>query len=163
MYRRQVSASSIIQSAWDVLKGNKSMLIFPLLAFISAILIICSFTHSFTNLASFSNPSSYYEYFKLWLFYFINYFILTFFNVGLTCCALRKLQNESTTFKDGILEACKKIHLILSWSLFFASVAIIFQILEDKLSWFGKLITNIFEIAFSLASYLVTHVTHGQF
>jgi hypothetical protein len=158
MYKQNVSASSLIQSAWNVIKSNKAMMIFPLLSFISVILVICSFAQSFTHLINLSKPTNYFEYAKLWLIYFINYFIITFFNVGLTCCALRRLQNKSTTFQDGILEACKKVHLILGWSLFCTSVALILRIIEDKSSWVSKFFTNTLEIAFSLASYLMIPV-----
>jgi hypothetical protein len=68
------------------------------------------------------------------------------------------LQNENTTFKDGILEACKKVHLILAWSLFCASVAVILRIIEDKSSWIASFIIKTLDIAFSLASYLMIPV-----
>ncbi|KTD81767.1 DUF6159 family protein [Legionella waltersii] len=158
MYRKKVGAIILIQAAWDVLKSNKYMMIFPLLSLISVVLILCSFTQSFTQMMNFSEPTSILEYAKLWLFYFINYFIITFFNVGLTCCALRRMKNESASFKDGILEACKKVHQILGWSLFFASVALIIRIIEDKSSWVADFIMNILESAFTLASYLMIPV-----
>ena len=48
-------------------------------------------------------------------FYFVNFFVITFFNSALIACAIRKFNGESATLKDGLSMAMSCLPQILAW------------------------------------------------
>lgn len=164
------NTQDLIGSSWRILKNDKELLLFPLISGICLALVVASFLipllldpalwhqlqqghpspHDKT-----ASPISALEYAVLFLFYFCNYFVITFFNTGLIACAIRRMRGETATFKDGLWEATQRLHQIAGWSLIAASVGMALRIIENKSESMGKFIAGMLGTAFSIAQYFV--------
>lgn len=162
-------AGSLMKASWRIVKSDKSLLLFPLFSTISLILVGASFVvpiilspelqHALPSKDGHDGQQgSIAGYAFIFVFYFCNYFIITFFNSGLVFCASRSLQGEKTSFKAGVREAAKHIHHILGWALIASSVGLILRSIEERSGLVGKIVAAIIGIAFSVANYLVVPI-----
>src|SRR5205814_1944645 len=120
-------------------RRDTSILIFPLLSGICCILVIASFalpmfmTDHWRPPAAEVTPAQKIAYYALlFLFYFCNYFVITFFNTALIACALARLTGGQPSVAGGFREAFSRIHLIFGWALLSATVGLILRIIEER-------------------------------
>src|SRR5688572_29737780 len=88
----------LMKASMRVLRQDKQILIFPLLSSISCFLVLASFIVPLAWTGAWEPPTegealsqkiAYYA--IMFLFYFCNYFVITFFNVALVACAVSRL------------------------------------------------------------------------
>jgi Family of unknown function (DUF6159) len=94
----------------------------------------------------------------LFAVYFVNYFIIVFFNVALVGVANSRLMGGPWTFRDGIELAWNRKGTILQWALVAATVGIILRNLEERMGILGRIIMRFVGIAWALACYFVVPV-----
>jgi uncharacterized protein DUF6159 len=90
--------------------------------------------------------------------YFVNYFIIVFFNVALVGVANSRLVGGPWTFRDGIELAWTRKGTILQWAFVAATAGIVLRNLEERLGLLGKIILRFVGIAWTLACYFVVPV-----
>ncbi len=86
------------------------------------------------------------------LIYLISMFTATFFSVAFYNEIINGLNNRGVSISRGIKAAISKIKLIMIWSLFAGIVGIIIRTLEERLSFVGRWIVGLIGIAWSVAS-----------
>ncbi len=91
----------------------------------------------------------------LFLFYLVNYFVVVFFNVALVSAAGDRLAGGNATIDQGLRVAWARKAKILQWALVAATVGILLRMLEERVSWLGRLVVNFIGIAWTLATYFV--------
>ncbi|MEI8194869.1 MAG: DUF6159 family protein [Phycisphaerae bacterium] len=155
----------LMRSSWDILKQDKTLLLFPLLSGLCCLLVLASFavpmwvTGFWQPPARAAAPAQQVAYYGvLFVFYFCNYFVITFFNTGIVACAIRRMRGESATFTDGMALAFSQIHLIAGWALVSASVGLILRIIEDRSAKIGAIVAGLLGMAFTVVSFLVVPV-----
>lgn len=165
----------ILMACFGVLAEEKTLLLFPLISGACSLLVTLSFIpffdpifwhqlghHSHSTLAPKGQPMTAHdiaEYTKLFMFYFCNYFVITFFNTALVACAMRSLRGEVTGFRDGLQEATSRIVQIAGWALISAIVGVVLKIVESRSKNLAVIIASaIGGIAFSIGSFLVVPV-----
>lgn len=94
----------------------------------------------------------------LFLFYFLNYFVATFFNAALVGAAGRFLDGLPATVGDGLREAGKRVGQIAQWALLATTVALVLSIIRRRSGQAGRIATGILSISWSLVTYLVVPV-----
>jgi hypothetical protein len=166
---------AILITCFGVLIEDKVLLLFPLIAGACALLVTLSFIPMFDPVFWHQLwPSKHLalapkgqamtahdiaEYTKLFMFYFCNYFVITFFNTALVACAMRSLRGEVTGFRDGLSEATARIPQIAGWAFVCAIVGVILRIVESRSKNLAVIIGSaIGGIAFSIGSFLVVPV-----
>ena len=87
--------------------------------------------------------------FLLLLSYFSTWMAI-FFNAGLASCAIRSMQGEDTTVKEGIREAWKHKGHISAWALVVCTVGLILRSLEERLGFLGAIVAGILGLAWGL-------------
>jgi len=97
-------------------------------------------------------------YMALFFFYFINYFIIVFFNVGLVHCARMIFEGKPTSFGEGLSFASNRIMTIVSWAFLAATVGMALKALQERLGSFGQLLTGIIGMVWSIATFFVVPV-----
>ncbi len=169
MARKISNTIELMKSSWHILKDDKQLLLFPLMSGICLSLVTVSFLipllldpnirHLLMSDSSSSTTTSTsvsaLQYALLFLFYFCNYFVVTFFNTGLISCAIRRMHGENTTFTSGLWDALQRLHQIAGWSFIAASVGVIIQLIENKSDIIGKIVASILGMSFSIASFFV--------
>src|SRR3954454_24668651 len=91
IFTRLSNGWSIAMNSFKVLQAKKQLIVFPILSGFSLLLVTASFLTAalaksgwhFSSIEHYSKPM---QYSLLFLFYFINYFVVVFFNVALMHC-----------------------------------------------------------------------------
>jgi len=97
-----------------------------------------------------------------WLMMFAWYcgasFVTIFFNCGLAACVQMRFAGEEATIGDGMRAAFARIHTILLWSLFSATVGQCLQWLQSRAGFIGRIIIGFTGFGWSMATYLMVPV-----
>jgi hypothetical protein len=152
-------------SSWAVLKRNKKLLLFPLFSGIACIVILISFAipillaDAWRPPAQNAQPVQHVVYYgTLFLFYFCNYFVITFFNSAVVGAAVQELSGHEATFGSSLKSATNRLPQILGWSLVSATVGLILRAIEDKSDFIGQIVVAILGAAWTITTFLVVPV-----
>jgi hypothetical protein len=167
MFARISYTWEIMGAAWSVLKRDKALVLFPLCSSFACFLVIASFIVPFFMVdlsglreahGHFSQAQQIAGWAYLFAFYFVNYFVITFFNVGIVSCAVARMAGAEPTFGTGMRAALQRIHLIAGWALVSATVGLILKIIESYSKKFGRIVAGILGLAWSIMTFLVVPV-----
>lgn len=135
MFQRIAMGWQLTKQSIQVLKLDKELLLFPLLSGISCLLVLASFAvpaflagafevveENQENLSQ--NPVAW---IVLFLFYFANYFVITFFNSALVGCAIIRMKGGDPVVGDGFRAAFARLPQIAGWALVAATVGILLR------------------------------------
>ena len=156
MFEKLARGNDIFVASWNFLVNERDLLCFPLFSFLSIGAISPFFffplRHNLVShhglISGIGIPGV--------LFLFCSVFISTFFNVALTACVLDKLAGEKPTVGYGIRMAISRLQNILLWTLVSTTVGLLIGILEGRKNGiFERIVGNIFDVAWKVASYFV--------
>ncbi len=154
-------------SSFKVLKLDPELMLFPLASGIACMAVLASFL-----VPLFGMGTDYLEvltdekttgadivaYVLMFLFYFVNYFIVIFFNSALVACAIIRFKGGNPTVMDGIRAALASIHYIVLWALVAATVGMILKAIESRSENVGRFIAGFLGTAWSILTYFVVPV-----
>ena len=167
MFDRIAYTWSLMKASWQVLMRDKAMIIFPLCSGFCCLLVLASFIvplgvtgawHSAGSVNLLPMPQRIAYYVMVFLFYFCNYFVITFFNVAITACAISIMTGGSPSIGGGFREAASRIHLILGWALVSATVGLVLKIIAERSGKLGRIITSLMGAAWSVVTFLVVPI-----
>jgi hypothetical protein len=142
------------------LAKDKEILLFPLLSGIITII-------AFASIVSAGVLSGVFEHFDkndplnyavAFVWYFVSWFIVLFFNVAVIHCASIRLRGGDPTIADGFRASMQHIGRIAAWALVSATVGVILKFLADRASFIGKIIVGLLGAAWSIATYFIVPV-----
>ena len=157
----------LMKASWDVLKKDKTLLVFPLLSGLCCLLVLASFAVPFflVAVASGGESATHHvtvsgsaQYGLIFLFYLATYFVITFFNTAIVSCAILRLTGGSPTVGDGFREAAARLPLIAAWAVLSATVGMILRMIEDRSKWVGRIVAGLLGMAWTVVSFLVVPV-----
>jgi hypothetical protein len=156
----------MMRSSWEVLKAEKQLMLFPLISGICCLLVLASFALplwaiGIPNSAQLQQrPLLYYG--LLFLFYFLTYFIVIFFNSAVIACAILRMRGGEPTLSTGINAALARLPQIVGWALVAATVGLILRALENvtrkRGNWVGQIVAGLFGMAWSVVTFLVVPI-----
>jgi len=156
---------SLMGECWQVLKADKSLLVFPLISGICCILLLLSFALPIYATGAWhlpdhnAGPVRQYMYFiTLFAFYVANYFIVVFFNAAIVACAAIRLSGGTPTIGDGLRAASARLPVIAGWALVSATVGLILRIIEDRSDKVGEIVAGLLGMAWTVISFLVVPI-----
>lgn len=85
------------------------------------------------------------------LFYFISMFLATFSNVAFYHEIMRALNGDSVSIQRGYRFACARWRAVLLWSLFAGLIGYLIQTLQERLGFFGRIVTGLIGFVWSTA------------
>jgi hypothetical protein len=153
----------LMGASWQVLKKDKEIIFFPLLSGICCLLLLASLAvpllvSDWRPPDEMTRADQVLYYAVLFVFYFCNYFIITFFNVAIVACAVSRMAGGDPTFSGGLNEAFKRIHLIAGWALVSATVGLILRMIEDRSEKIAAIVAGILGMAWTVMTFLVVPV-----
>lgn len=162
-FTRVSNGWKITVHSFEVLKENKQLLIFPVLSAIAMVLVMGSFAVTVFAAAGWDAdainiPDGPIRYLYALGFYFINYFVIVFFNTALVHCTHLYFSGEEPTVQKGLQFSASRIRHIAEWALFAAFVGTLLKIVQENVGWLGKIITGIIGIVWSVATFFVVPV-----
>ncbi|HUK83392.1 MAG TPA: DUF6159 family protein [Verrucomicrobiae bacterium] len=165
MFRRISYTWSLMRASWDVLKQDKTLLLFPLLSGVSCLVVLASFAVPMWLTGVWESPKHeatqaqqvlYYG--TLFLFYLVNYFVITFFNTAIISCAVLRMIGGQPTVADGFREAASRLPQIAGWALVSATVGLVLRIIEDRSEKIGRIVAGLLGMAWTVVTYLVVPI-----
>jgi cytochrome c biogenesis protein CcdA len=167
MFERISYTWELMGASWAVLKRDKTLVLFPLFSACACILVLASFImplfvvdhRIFTQQnGHFTQQQQILGWAYLFGFYFVNYFVITFFNVGIVSSAVVGMAGGTPSFSGGIQAAMKRIHLIAGWALVSATVGLLLKLIESYNRKFGRFISGLLGAAWTILTFLVVPV-----
>lgn len=166
MFERISMGWQLTKQAVQVLRLDKELLLFPLLSGISCILVLASFAVPAFMSGAFEvseestsqitqNPIAWVV---LFLFYFVNYFVITFFNSALVGCAVIRLKGGDPVVSDGFHSAFARLPQIAGWAFVSATVGIILKLIESRSERAGQFVVGLLGMAWSITTFFVVPV-----
>ncbi len=172
MFERIENGWALVRQSWEVLKLDKELLAFPLLSGIACLLVMASFAvpiwatgfaesilqEGEGGVRAVGQAEQILGYVILFAFYFVNYFVIIFFNSALIACAIIRFKGGDPTLADGFSAAFSRLPQIAGWALVAATVGLILKIIESRSEKFGAFIASLLGMAWSAMTYFVVPV-----
>jgi hypothetical protein len=176
MFGRISRGWMLMRQSWAVLRLDKELMLFPILSFFAWLLVCVSFVAPIVLVpqlrdsvlaavqaeaqapnqgirAQFQVPAI-----VGLCFYLVTSFVIVFFNTALVACAVLRFQGGDPTVGYGLRAATARLPQILAWSLVAATVGWVLQMIEQRLSFIGRIIIGFIGLAWSVVTYLVVPV-----
>jgi hypothetical protein len=165
MFDRLSRSWSLVRASAAVLMKDKELLLFPALSLVALLVVAASFALPVLGLGALDGLSrgasksiSAGVYVVAFLFYFSQYFVISFFNAALVGAAMIRLEGGDPTLGDGLRIATSKIAVIAGYALVAATVGLILRIIQERVGFIGRIIVGLLGIGWSIATYLVVPV-----
>lgn len=174
MFQRLSTGFSLAKQSWGVLKSEKQLIVFPLLSGICCLMVMASFaiplfiTGGGMELmaqaeqqgqagenATTVNPL---YLVVLFLFYFLNYFVVVFFNSALIACAIKRFYGGTPTIGEGLKASMSRLPQIAGWALVSASVGLVLRVIESRSERVGAIVSSLLGMAWAALTYFVVPV-----
>lgn len=159
--RRFSNTWSLMESSFEVLKEDPLILIFPVLSGFFSLLIVGSFllpffaTGNISSLQFLENQAGILGYLYLFLFYFLSYFVVLFFNSASVAYAIDLMRGGRPTISNALRMVINRMTPLLGWTFIAATVGLIINSLENSSDFFGKIISAILGLSWTVISFLV--------
>ena len=171
MFERAANGWELAQQSWRVLKLDKELLVFPLLSGIACVLVMASFaiplwTTGFAEevmaeRAAEQQAGQFHQIVGvvlLFAYYFVNYFVIVFFNSALVACAIIRFKGGNPNLRDGFSAASSLLPQIAGWAALAATVGVVLRIIESRSEKVGEIIAGLMGMAWSAVTYFVVPV-----
>jgi hypothetical protein len=165
MFEKIANGWTLTKQSFHVLSLDKELLLFPLLSGIACILVLISFAVPLWTTGQVQamnadgdivhNPLAY---IVLFAFYFINYFVIVFFNSALVACAVIRFKGGDPTVSDGLRAASNRLPQIAAWALVSATVGLVLKLIAERSGKVGEIVSSLFGAAWSIATYFVVPI-----
>ncbi|MDX1640899.1 MAG: DUF6159 family protein [Balneolaceae bacterium] len=153
-----------MKSSFEVLKEDATILIFPILSGIFSMIVIASFllpfiaSGSFLNLQFLENQSTFIGYLYIFIFYFLSYFVVLFFNSASVAYAVDVMQGGRPTISNALRMVVNRITPLLGWTFIAATIGLIINSLENSSDSVGKILSALLGLSWTVISFLVLPV-----
>ncbi len=154
----------LMGASWRMLKQDKRLVVFPMISGVALAIIIVLFgAPVFTAFSGHVGPGATVRispsmYAVMFLFYFLDYFVIIFFNSALIACVMKQIDGEQPTLGYGLSCAWQRLPQILGWALLTSTVGILLRLLEQKVGFVGRIVVGLLGMAWSVTSFLVVPV-----
>lgn len=175
MFARISRGWELTKQSGRVLLSDKQLLVFPILSSIALLLVLATFAIPMFFAVDFAAlmkeaeqaganggdkriPMQPWYYVVLFAFYFVNFFVITFFNSALVACAINRFNGEDSSMKAGLAVAVSRLPQILMWAALAATVGMVLKMIEERLGWLGKFVINLIGMVWTIATFFVVPV-----
>ncbi|MDE2224362.1 MAG: hypothetical protein KGJ46_03715 [Xanthomonadaceae bacterium] len=154
----------LMGTSWRMLMQDKRLIVFPLISGVALAIIIALFAvPMFVAFAGHPKPGGPTHmtlpmYAAMFVFYFLDYFVIIFFNSALIACVLKQIDGGQPTLGYGLAVARQRLPQILGWALLTSTVGILLRLLEERVGFIGRIVVGLLGMAWSVTSFLVVPV-----
>lgn len=171
MFERIQASIELTKASLQVLRKDKQLVIFPLLSTLALLLVLVSFAVPVLALTNFGAlfsesesaaptgiESNVVHYAILFAFYFVNFFVISFFNAALIACAINHFNGEETSVGTGLRIAASRLPQIIGWSLVAATVGVLLRFISERSGIIGRIVIGMIGFVWAVATYFVLPV-----
>jgi hypothetical protein len=154
---------TLYKQSFSILSADAEIVFFPVMSAVSAILLAAGFFFPLIRSGIFRDIDpkniSWEIYALIFIWYFLNYFIVIFFNSALVGCANMRLSGGDPKVRDGLRIAFQHIDKILAWAFVAATVGVILDTIRNKSNKFiGRLLAGGLGLAWTVITFLIVPV-----
>ena len=154
---------ALTKQSWAVLKNDRSLVIFPILSAVFAMIAFVLIWVPTAITAGVLSNGTVDENNPIIgvgavVTVYVSTFIAIFFNVSLAACAVRSLRGEDTTVGEGVSAAMGRIGPIIGWTFVAGTVGLILRVLEERFPIAGRIAVWIAGAAWAVATFFVIPV-----
>ncbi len=174
--RKAHKALDITRESWQVLRQDRELLWFPVFSGIAGAAILATIASAgflipelgrwILKMAQTWQNGTPLEQATgivcLFLIYFVEWFVVIFFNTALVGCALMRFSGGDPTVKDGFRIAFQRLPQIVAWTIFTSAVGTLLSAIEQRLGWLGQLVIRFIGLAWAIATYFVVPVLAAE-
>ena len=155
---------NLAKESLRVLRKDPELMLFPIVAFITGVVLAGVFGGLGFAVGGFSNEGvTASGIFFVILFYFLAYFATIYFQVALVASVKLRLSGGDPTLRYGIAEANKRLGAIISWAILAALVGLLLRLLDEAVrrnssgigQIVGRIVIGLIGVAWSLAVFFV--------
>ena len=146
---RVQNAWCLMKDSFSILWADKTLLLLPLISSVSALLVLVAFAVPTTifytmhpQLVSKEALHHPIHYVIAFLFYFVNYSVIIFFNAAMVTCVAARMQGQPCTIKEGLKLAVSRLPAILGWAAMSATVGLLLDIIDNILRQRSEFLAN---------------------
>jgi hypothetical protein len=170
MAGRIANGWELTKQSWAVLMADKKLMFFPMISSAACLLVLASFavplalSLDWKAITSGSNHNLNIQihnpvyYALLFAFYFVNYFLVVFFNSALVACVHEQFRGGTPSVGFGLSAAASRLPQILMWSLVSATVGVILQMIADRSKLVGEIVASLLGAGWTIATYFAVPV-----
>lgn len=155
----------IFKESLSVLRKDKEIMLFPILSGIFTMMAMAGMVYAgvitgfFARLGNGSElESNILGYAGLFVWYFVSWFIVIFFNVAVIHCAKIRFEGGDPTVADGFRASTTHLGRIATWALVAATVGLLIRIAADRAKFVGKIVASIAGAAWAIATFFIVPV-----
>lgn len=160
----------LMKASAEVLRSDKSLLVFPLLSGLCSLVVMASFLIPVAAMTiegsrlgvEYKHGLSTASWTLLFAFYLVQYFVIIFFNTALAGVALKRLRGEQAGVSEGLALAGSRFGAILGYALIAATVGLLLRMVQERLGLIGRFIVGLVGLAWTVATFLVVPVLAGE-
>lgn len=163
---------ALMKASANILRQDKELMLFPLFAGLASLAVIATFAwpvftlvaHHRTGFEGENGHGHASPMFMLvsFLFYFVQYTVVIFFNTALASAAMIRLDGGNPTVRDGIRLAMGKLTNIIGYALIAATVGMILRALQERFGFIGRIVVGMLGFGWTVATFLVVPVLAAQ-
>jgi hypothetical protein len=147
----------LTKSSWQVLKLDKELTGLPIISFFASMAVLLAIGIGFFAAGGTSNNTSDslntgFTIALALITYFLLNLVANFFGGAIIYGATERFRGQDPTVGSSLRGARRKFGPLALFSLMIATVGLIFEILEDRLPFAGKIAAYIFDAAWSIAN-----------
>lgn len=166
MFSRFSRSWELVKVSLNVLKKDKELLIFPLFSSIAAVAVVASFMPFFdigsaagpTTATAVEGDAETINLIVFGAFYFVEYFVIFFFNTALVGAALIRMDGGDPTVGDGLRIATSKIDKILGYALIAATIGLLLRAIAERVGFIGRIVVGLLGAGWTIASFLTVPI-----
>ena len=147
---------ALTKVSWTVLRSDRSLAAFPVLAAIAALLAAAAF--GIPSLLFFDDDMTVPGVIFAAVAIYVVTFAAVFFNVALAAAAAQVLDGHDATVASGVAVAKTRLPAISGWAAMVASVNIVIRSLQQRTGPIGDLLLGGIAVAWNLVTFLAVPV-----
>jgi hypothetical protein len=167
MFDRFQRSWDLAAECWRLLMEDKSLLVFPLMSWIAMVLIIGSFAVPLLPALGFAAGKTPHAlastgYLALFVFYWVQYSIVIFFNTALVEVAMRRFDDEEAGVVDGLRRAASLLPVILIYAFIAATVGTLLRAIAERVGIIGRIVVALIGVGWTVATALVVPILAAE-
>ena len=148
----------LVKASASVLRSDKELMLFPVISGLVTLVVLATFLLPMFALRIFADGFGVGGAVFGFLFYFVQYSVMIFFNCALVGAAMIRLDGGDPTLADGFNAAKARLPSILGYAAIAATVGVLLQGMKSKDNVLVRLLGSALGAAWTLATFLVVPV-----
>lgn len=168
MFERLIRGWALTKQSAAVLVSDKKLVVFPLLSSISLLGLLLSFVipaaltfggdDGLAGRGAHGIEARPAHWAGVFVFYFLSYLVIAFFNAALVFCAMRRFEGEEARIGEGLAAAVGRLPQILGWCAVSATVGMVLRALSERSGAIGRVVVGLLGVAWSIAIYFAVPI-----